>query len=100
MVYLMENPIKMDDLVGFHPYFWKHPFLSISQIRSSDLPPKRGMDCIVEFWLALERKIPQQISTRFKLYTIKCFFWKKKGTIQNKHSIDSLKITRVLLIQQ
>ena len=25
MVYLMENPIKMDDL-GFFPYFWKHSF--------------------------------------------------------------------------
>ena len=21
----MENPIKMDDLGGFPPYFWKHP---------------------------------------------------------------------------
>ena len=28
MVYFMENPIKMDDL-GFHPYFWKHPYLYI-----------------------------------------------------------------------
>ena len=22
----MENPIKMDDLGGKHPYFWKHPY--------------------------------------------------------------------------
>ena len=28
MVKIMENPIKMDDL-GAHPYFWKHPYLSI-----------------------------------------------------------------------
>ena len=24
-LFIMENPIKMDDL-GSHPYFWKHPF--------------------------------------------------------------------------
>ena len=22
----MENPIEMDDLGGFSPYFWKHPY--------------------------------------------------------------------------
>ena len=26
MVKIMENPIKIDDLGGFSPYFWKHPF--------------------------------------------------------------------------
>ena len=25
MVKIMENPIKIDDLGGFPPYFWKHP---------------------------------------------------------------------------
>ena len=24
--FIMENPIKKDDLRGFSPYFWKHPF--------------------------------------------------------------------------
>ena len=24
----MENPIKMDDLGGKSPYFWKHPYSS------------------------------------------------------------------------
>ena len=26
MVKIMENPIKMDDLGCFFPYFWKHPY--------------------------------------------------------------------------
>ncbi len=26
--FIMENPIKMDDLGGGSPYFWKHPYLS------------------------------------------------------------------------
>ena len=26
MVKIMENPIKMNDLGGKHPYFWKHPY--------------------------------------------------------------------------
>ncbi len=26
MVYFMENPIKINDFVGTHPYFWKHPY--------------------------------------------------------------------------
>ena len=26
MVYVMENPIKMDDLGVKNPYFWKHPY--------------------------------------------------------------------------
>ncbi len=24
--FIMENPIKMDDLGGENPYFWKHPY--------------------------------------------------------------------------
>ena len=24
--FIMNNPIKMDDLGGFSPYFWKHPY--------------------------------------------------------------------------
>ena len=28
MVKIMENPIKMDDLGGKTPYFWKHPYMS------------------------------------------------------------------------
>ena len=24
--FIMENPIKMDDLGGIYPYFWKHPY--------------------------------------------------------------------------
>ena len=27
MVKIMENPIKMDDLGVFSPYFWKHPLV-------------------------------------------------------------------------
>ena len=27
--FIMENPIKMDDLGGFSPYFWKHPYVSL-----------------------------------------------------------------------
>ena len=26
MVYFMENPIQINDFVGTHPYFWKHPY--------------------------------------------------------------------------
>ena len=24
--FIIENPIKMDDLGGKNPYFWKHPY--------------------------------------------------------------------------
>ena len=24
--FIMENPIRMDDLGGENPYFWKHPY--------------------------------------------------------------------------
>ncbi len=24
--FIMDNPIKMDDLGGIYPYFWKHPY--------------------------------------------------------------------------
>ena len=27
-MFIMENPIKMDDLGGYH-YFWKHPYIRI-----------------------------------------------------------------------
>ena len=30
MVFIMEKPIRMDDL-GVFPYFWKHPYLHVSQ---------------------------------------------------------------------
>ena len=40
MVKIMENPIKMDDLGGKKPYFWKHPYM-FSTFDSSQisLPP-------------------------------------------------------------
>ena len=25
--FIMENPIKMDDLGILYPYFWKHPYV-------------------------------------------------------------------------
>ena len=28
MVKIRENPIKMDDLGSFSPYFWKHPLIT------------------------------------------------------------------------
>ncbi len=31
MVYLMENPIKMDDLEGKNPYFWVDTHISFSK---------------------------------------------------------------------
>ncbi len=30
MVKMMENPIKMDDLGGVPPIFWKHPYIGCS----------------------------------------------------------------------
>ena len=29
--FIMENPIKMDDLGGKNPYFWKHPMLDFQK---------------------------------------------------------------------
>ena len=29
---IVENPIKIDDLGGVSPYFWKHPYFGISPI--------------------------------------------------------------------
>ena len=32
MVKIMEAPIKMDDLGGKNPYFWKHPVREVEKI--------------------------------------------------------------------
>ena len=37
MVYFMENPIKMDDLGGKSPYFWKHPHVCTHACASAAL---------------------------------------------------------------
>ena len=51
MVKIMENPIKMDDLVGFPPIFRKHPYtLPETNIASKSHPLEdeaffRGVCC-------------------------------------------------------
>ena len=55
MVKIMEDPIKMDDLGGAHPYFWKHPYtLSPLQIINLRLRFGRETVCLKHFSLKIQ----------------------------------------------
>ena len=34
--FIMENPIKMDDL-GVFPYFWKHPYVTTADVQTNEV---------------------------------------------------------------
>ena len=69
--FIMENPIKMDEL-GVFPYFWKHPYQPNTHEEPPKSSPKRQLikrnqiiNCTCRWNMPLFPPIKMEVGTRF-----------------------------------